>query len=589
MDAVSWWFGRLGGPYAVAETALAGLVLLIALVRPQTGAAAAQRIEQLFAGLAHYPVRQILAVGALAVLARAVMLPWLGAPVPSIHDEQSLLVQAQTFLAGRLANPTHPFWEHFETFYVNHVPAYASMYFPGRGAPLALGLLVADNAWVGVWISFVLMAMAAVWMLQGWVSLPLALLGGVIVVARFGVFSYWVNAYLGGAFAAFGAMLVVGALPRLLAAPRWRHGVAMGLGTAILMNTRPYEGALLCVPVGAALLGALWRSGWARHGTALVRSAVPVALFVAAGGALLLAYNVATTGHALKTPYDLNRKTYATAPAFLISPPIRSEQRGPEYFRRFYASEGEPHMRRHSLSGNAFSAAGKFFHTGSFYTGATFTLAFLAGLWTSRKETFLLGGLAFFVAGYLLETWNYPQYVAPAFPLLLILLMRGLGWLRGFSLRGRPVGLFLSRAAPASAILLLLVPISLLAFDIRSLQNPANTQVCCSISDKNLRTKLLRELAVTPGRDLVLVKDGPMNPLYFELVYNEPDIDNAPVVWARRLSPEQDRRLLAHFADRIVWEFEWLPAGDPGYRFERIQEPAPAQPGAAGTPTSQIR
>ena len=39
-------------------------------------------------------------------------------------------------MQGRLANPTHPFWEHFETFYVNQVPAYASMYFPGRGAPL---------------------------------------------------------------------------------------------------------------------------------------------------------------------------------------------------------------------------------------------------------------------------------------------------------------------------------------------------------------------------------------------------------------------------------------------------------------------
>jgi hypothetical protein len=363
----------------------------------------------------------------------------------------------------------------------------------------------------------------------------------------------------------------------------------MGLGAAILMNTRPYEGALLCLPVAVALLGALVRSGWARHGTALVRSAIPVTLFVAAGGALLLAYNVATTGNPLKTPYDLNRQAYANAPAFLISPPIRSEQRGPEYFRRFYAAEAEPHARRHSLSGNAFSAVGKFFHTWSFYIGATFTLAFLAGLWASRKEGFLLGGLAFFIAGYLLETWNYPQYVAPAFPLLLILLMRGLGWLRTFSFRGRPVGLFLSRAAPASAVLLLVVPVSLLAFDIRSLQSAANTQVCCSIADQNFRSKLLLELAATPGRHLVLVKDGPMNPLHFELVYNEADIDNAPIVWARRLDTERDQRLLAHFPDRVVWEFEWLPEGDPGYRFERLHEAATATSPATGRTAVPVR
>jgi len=198
MEAIQWAVGRAGSLYLILEVAAAAAILLLAVLRPHWGSAVAQKVEHAFRGLAHSPTRQIIAVGVLAVVARAAVLPWLGAPAPTVHDEQSLLLQAQTFVAGRLAKPTHPFWEHFETIHLNQVPAYASMYFPGRGVPLALGLLIADNAWVGVWISFALMAMAAVWMLQAWVSLPLAFLGGVLVVTRLGVLSYWINSYWGG-------------------------------------------------------------------------------------------------------------------------------------------------------------------------------------------------------------------------------------------------------------------------------------------------------------------------------------------------------------------------------------------------------
>lgn len=82
--------------------------------------------------------------------------------------------------------------------------------------------------------------------------------------------------------------------------------------------------------------------------------------------------------------------------------------------------------------------------------------------------------------------------------------------------------------------------------------------VCCTVKFDKLRPALQAQLLQSPGRDLVLVKNGPHNPTGYEMVHNDADIDNSQIVWAHRIDAEKDARLVAYFAGRRVWEFEWL-------------------------------
>src|SRR5207244_7661251 len=224
-----------------------------ALIRPGLGDAWFSRCEQHLSAFASRRSLAIISIGVLSLVLRLALLPILPIPQPGIHDEFSHLLLADTLAHGRLANPTHPMWVHFETFHVNQQPTYASMYYPGPAIFMAAGQVIAGRPFWGVWLGAGVMCAAICWALQGWLPPFWALLGGILAVFRLGTFSYWANSYRGGAVTAIGGALVIGALPRIRRHLRIRDCLLMGLGLSILASSRPYVCVFLYVLIEFAL------------------------------------------------------------------------------------------------------------------------------------------------------------------------------------------------------------------------------------------------------------------------------------------------------------------------------------------------
>ena len=196
------------------EFGLVLLALLIAFIYPSLGSQWFEKLERRFSQLSRRQALAVVLVGATALALRAVMLPIEPIPEPIVHDEFGYLLAADTLAHGRLTNPTHPMWVHFETFSILQKPTYQCFAQPAQGMILAFGKVVFGHPFWGVWLSVGVMCAAITWMLQGWLSPEWALVGGVLSVLRYGAFSYWANSYWGGALGAIGGALVLGALPR---------------------------------------------------------------------------------------------------------------------------------------------------------------------------------------------------------------------------------------------------------------------------------------------------------------------------------------------------------------------------------------
>src|SRR5713101_5430885 len=327
-------------PHALGVSLLvASCFLLLAVSLPRFTLRAFHGVEKIFSRWAEQRNLAVVVLFFLVIGVRLSVLRELPVPVPGIHDEFSYLLMGDTLAHGRLTNPTHPMWMSFESFHITWFPTYSSKYPPGQGAVLALGQLL-GHPWIGVLLSVAAMCAATLWMLQAWLPARWALLGGVLVALKFGIASYWINSYWGGAVAATGGALVLGAISRIVRRARTRDALLLGLGIAILANTRPYEGLLFCIPVAGWFLW--WLAGKTKspvtRRTRIVRVFAPLAVVLTFTIGFIGYYNWRLTGNAFLFPHALNSRTYRTTGLFLWDHPKEPLEYRNHQFEDFYNS-----------------------------------------------------------------------------------------------------------------------------------------------------------------------------------------------------------------------------------------------------------
>ena len=504
-----------------------------------------RRIESFLSRLAQRRILTIWAVFFCVVAVRVAILPLLPVPTPRFQDEASYLLIGDTFAHGRLANPTHPMWLSFEAFHVNWFPTYSSMYPPAQGLLLAIGEVL-GNPWIGVLLSVAVMCSTIMWMLQAWMPLRWALLGGALTALKFGFSSYWMNSYWGGAAAAIGGALVLGALPRLARRANPRDALVLGLGIAILANSRPYEGLLLCVPAAAWFVW--WLCGKTKSKVAprtkFTRALVPLLMVFVCAGLSMAYYNWRLTGDALLMPHVLRYRTYHSSAIFLWQHPRPMLHYNNQQFEDFY--NGWERGNYHNTWQDVWRvSAEKISRYGSnfFWGGALLLLPGLPFALLDKKMRLPVATLIIGMLGLFALIWSFPHYAAPFTAVGFALIVQSLRHVRTVYVVGWPMGKWLSRI---SILLLTIDTVGLVAYR-------ACDPMVWTCEGDTRRAAIQNTLSHMPGKHLVIVRYKPGHPVHNEWVYNGAEIDGAKVLWARELGSDQNAKLLEYFRDRQYW------------------------------------
>lgn len=527
------------------QIAFLAVTIPLAFARPEAGVSLGRRLGLKVTGLVK-PWMAAPLCGLLAFAGSAAFALLVRFPVPQVHDEFSYLLAGNTFASGRLANQTPPFLEHFETFHVLQAPTYASKYPPGQGLLLALGELLGGHPIVGVWLGSALACALICWMLQAWVPFRWALLGGILASLNLGFFSAWSQSYWGGHAAAAGGALLLGGVRRLATDSRPSHGVAIAFGSVILAITRPFEGLLLCLSLGLVLGAWFLKLAVGPSPRSVLATCLVAAGVMAPFAAGLAHYNKAVTGSFSKMPYLEYEEQYGAVPVFLWAAATEPPDYPNEQFRKFQTEWAFPEYDlkrtlRGYLSRKPWETTVSLVQVLSF--ALLFPLMIMAFSRGSRWDRIALACAGLVVLALLGTTFPGSRKLAPVAGALMLLVVQGLRRLRLWRPGGRPVGRSIARSIALAVLfstMLGFIPLG-----------PATPP-----SMARARASLLHTLESTQERHLVFVKYSPEHNVHEEWVYNRANLEEAPVIWARDRTPEENRRLTEYFEGRRVWLLE---------------------------------
>jgi hypothetical protein len=499
----------------------------------------------------------------LASLAAGSWKQYSGPPLPPlVHDEFSYLLAADTFLHGRLTNPTPAGWQSFEAFHELMRPTYMSKYPPGQGLLLAGGRLI-GLPHDGTFFVIALACAAVCWMAGAWLRPKWALVAG-LLAAWAPIDIFWGSNYWGGGGAMLGGALLSGAALRLMR-PRGTArpillGIMAAVGLGMLANTRPFEGLILAALLGVGVF--ISATSRPRIMRPLLRAAVygmPLLICVVAWMAY---YNWRVTGNALVMPYMEHTRQYMMAPLFRFESPRPDLQYQTPRVRELHAIwEFSEYQRERTWSGFASVMGGKFVELCQAWLSpgpvviclAVAAVVFGIGAVGRRRQSIRLGALVRMAALPLavviflpliqqsLTDIFRPQYLAPDAGFFY--LMAGVGACAIATWAGRTRGI-VGRAGAAFVPALLLT--QLIAAVVAGMPDHG-----AYLAQERLA--IIQTISKQPGNHIIFVAYPPGFEVADELVWNDADIPNEKVIFARWFNAEQAQKLMQLYPGRTPW------------------------------------
>jgi hypothetical protein len=343
---------------------------------------------------------------------------------------------------------------------------------------------------------------------------------------------------------------------------RIRDALILGLGSAFLANSRPLEGLILCLPVGAVLLAWLFGEKSPSWRVLLPRVILPVCAVGLFCGIFIGYYNWRGTGNPALFPYAVNDRAYLSTPTLFwekLGPPIHYMNPEFDAFYNGWARSLWLESRVDSVVSAARHLLSALAKVAYFFMWPELLVPLIALPWFlwDKRIRFLTVQTVICFCGMLLVPWSQAHYAAPLTATLFAVLTQAFRHLRHFQRSGRPVGIGLSRVLVLAALFLAPFHPHVEAFG-----HPPPEGI-------DYRAIFQKQLKETSGDHLVLVHYFPerdssgkwVNYRLSDWVYNAADIDRAKVVWAREIPGVDIRPLLDYFKGRRVWVVE--PDADP--------------------------
>lgn len=525
----------------MSGTELTALLLLIpaSLLLPERWAVIMRQSWRKCARFCQHPALMTCLFALLAFAGNMAFSLLVRLPEPYVVDEFSYLFGSETLMAGRLTNTTPPFHRHFSFIHNIETPTWQMKYPPGQSLLLAFGSLFGHPI-VGAWAGMALAIGGLCWMLQAVLPCRWAFVGTLL-----GLLNWWINmrhgqSYMGTSLAMIGGVTTLGALVRLLRAPRPIYGALLGLGLFLMAISRPYEGLIMSLPAALLVLRQLCITQARDRRALLIAGLLPCFLILLISFAWLGYYHKQVTGSAFVMPYQvwIQQKSRQTLGALVSSVGrMISDERHPDY----NLSQRIQFVLEHSVSRIKPSLLI------CFPVNLAISLAFLPVVRRRPWFRFFVTTTVITWTAIFLEQpmWIAPEYTGPLLGpniLLMTLGIRGMSTLKlgSFRIGGRLPVLFMA------GTVLTFVGHCLRTEKAKPFPEPVQQ-----------RLQIAALLQKASGKDLVFVLP-PQNPDYtFSWLSNHPDLADAEIIWALSLGSTADQLLRSHYRERRGWSLSW--------------------------------